>query len=70
MNEVTQAFLTDLKAVLQKHGVRIERSENYDGRDRYCGTDISFESGDWTNREAPRVSVEAKDLEKLLSQIR
>ena len=39
------AFLRELAALFDKHRVRIERRDDYDGEDRACGTEYTLSVG-------------------------
>jgi hypothetical protein len=37
-----EAFISELKLLVNKHNISVGESDNYDGEDLYCGTDYYF----------------------------
>jgi hypothetical protein len=54
------AFLLDLGILFEKYGVRVDAADNYDGVERYCGTEYSLD-GDG-------IYVDISKVEFLMSQ--
>lgn len=42
MNKKQRAFLLDLDSLMKRYGVVLADSDQYNGKDEYCGTEYSF----------------------------
>lgn len=42
MNLETEEFLKGLKALCKKHDVFLNKADDYNGKDDYCGTSYTF----------------------------
>lgn len=66
IDDQTKAFLDDLKAVCQKHGVVLSEDEKYDGNDQYYGTDYLFKGAFDEKRKVHQVWVDIEDVVEYL----
>lgn len=62
LNKNEEAFIADITAVMEKHGVSLRDSDEYDGEENYRGTTYQFSS-----RTAPQtIYLPLRELASLL----
>jgi hypothetical protein len=60
--EDTKKFIEELRALMNKYHVEIEEYTQYDGEERYCGSEWYFEGKDYG--EPKNISVSISGLKK------
>ena len=53
MNKELKSFYTELKQLLNKHGLIMETYNDYDGEGRYCGQDFTLRNKEAVNGRFP-----------------
>lgn len=66
LNAHEQAFIADLKAVLEKHHCKLHIGDYYDGEERWSGYHAEVMSTDHDIDGRLRVYLDEDDLENLL----
>lgn len=66
MLKAPKEFFEDLRSVFEKHNVILDVSDNYDGRDEYCGQSVEIRSINYDGDELP---IYIDDIEELAKQI-
>lgn len=60
LNKNEAKFVAELKALMEKHGVSLESSDEYDGEENHCGTNYEMVG------TAAEINLTLRDLKNLL----
>lgn len=62
LNEKEKAFVAELTALMEKHGVSLNDSDEYDGEENYAGTTYEMVS----RTDPPNINLSLRELTGLL----
>lgn len=62
LNEKEKTLVAELKAVMEKHGVSLDASDEYDGEENYAGTTYEMVS----RTGPPNINLSLRELTGLL----
>lgn len=63
MNVETETFLKELKELCKKHDVFLDKADDYDGKDEYCGTTLTFMGAFDKKKDVYKIWLDLKDIE-------